>query len=297
MSVGLIDARDRVAQPPSGRLKDYVLEEYEPAASREGRLHSLSALRFFLRAHGWLERLEEPIAALRSALGSDETVWGVKTLPGGHPGIELYFYNHCRNAPGSPKSVTRLKEILRPFIAIDGGVDERLPYLMCSLEIDPDVIRDRRAPGFRVYVAGKRDHEGYDGVSYLATRGELRRENLYYFYSAKSDLSLVRERLRGSWRAGEASAREALLDPNMLDCFTICFAQKAQTDALYFSRVRLAQALPRLEHDMPGAMTDMLRAHAHDFAHLRWDVGYDFAAPAGDLTRAEIQKVGLYGYF
>lgn len=293
---GVLHPADRVPQPEGARLYDYILEEYAPAANLAGRLHSSSALRFFLRAHDWLDPVWPMIEALDASLGRDQTVWGVKRLSDGCPGLELYFYNHCRNAAGNPKSVTCLARTLAPFVEIDSEIDESLPYLMCSLEIDETLLQTRRSTGFRVYLAGTRPKQGYDGISYHATRGRLVQENVYCFYRANEELELVRERLKSSCRAGEPQKREQWLDRRLLECFTICFATKADTDTLYFSRVRTDAASVVLCERMPGPFADMLAVHRDDFAHLRWDVGYDFGAPGNDLSRSTQQKIGVYGF-
>ena len=55
----------------------------------------------------------------------------------------------------------------------------------------------------------------------------------------------------------------------------------------------LAQALS--EH-FPGPLSELFAAqHAGDFAHLRWDLGYDFCLPEPGATAARIDKVGFYG--
>ena len=84
-------------------------------------------------------------------------------------------------------------------------------------------------------------------------------------------------------------------DDHLTDCYTICFAVKAAADTLYFSRVTTRQARAALKSLWPP-VSAILTAHADDFAHLRWDVGYDFTAPADALGTPVIQKVGLYGY-
>ena len=40
----------------------------------------------------------------------------------------------------------------------------------------------------------------------------------------------------------------------------------------------------------------MLHAHQDAFAHLRWDVGYDFATTSTDSTAAKVLKAGFYGF-
>lgn len=287
---------DRLPQPPTPRLRDYVLEDYAPAAPLEGRLHNASLFRAWLRDQGWLDRVWPMVEALQAALGPDETVWGIKARREGPPSLELYWYNHCRNAPGSPKSVRRIAARLGSHIEIQATADERLPYLMCSLELDAAALSAGVAPPFRVYLAGRRSAEGYDGVSMRLDAGRLCFEGSYWFYPQPAERALLRDRVRGAWRLGDASQRRWLSQPALLDCHSVCYAMKAETDALYFSRVPTAALLGPLSELWP-AQAARLGAEAARFDHQRWDLGVDLGCPSGALGQATVQKVGLYGVF
>ncbi len=43
-----------------------------------------------------------------------------------------------------------------------------------------------------------------------------------------------------------------------------------------------------------GDVVDVLRAHEDDFAHVSWDLGFDFAAAPG-ATRVAIEKLAIHG--
>ncbi len=112
---------DRIAHPVDDVLMDYVLTPYPPRADPTGRLHSTSLLRYFLRSHHMMAAWPI-ITRLREHLGSGQTVWGIKRDAAGRVGIELYFYNHCGNAPGGPMSVTTLCGVLADLIDIPDRV-------------------------------------------------------------------------------------------------------------------------------------------------------------------------------
>lgn len=296
-----LEPDDRFVQPTAGPWRDYILSDYEPRADPRGRLHSSSLLRYFLRAYGLLE-LWPIVTHVRTLVGADETVWGAKCWaesPGAmlrHAGIELYFYNRTRNAPGNPKSVSRLVGGLAPELRIDSRVDEALPYMMCSLELDAGILRAPQSPGFRIYVAGDRRKQGYDGVSYLVQGSTLVRENLYQFYRAPSEETEFRARLAESVHATQAESRQRLAPEEFSDCFTFCFSQKRFSDAVYFSRIDTGRLAAFLATHMPGPLPRVLELEAPQFAHLSWDVGLDFASPDGGRT-SHVVKVGFYGFF
>ncbi|HCH65483.1 MAG: hypothetical protein CL927_08465 [Deltaproteobacteria bacterium] len=282
---------DWVAHPPGDTLRDYVLRPYAPVVDPTGRAHSVTLLRWFLREAG-LMGAWPLVARCQEYLGPGETVWGIKRGAGGELGIELYFYRDQGAVDPTKKTATALAAALSDWLTIDTTLDESLDYMMCSLELTAEVLEQGRSEGFRVYTSGTRSVHGYDGLSYLATGRRLLRENVYHFYNAAEELDLVEAQLQNSVRGG---GDLRLLPRGLTDCYTICFAVKREADTLYFSRVTTRQARATLKSLWPP-VSKLLSAHKHDFAHLRWDVGYDFTAPASALGAPVIQKVGLYGY-
>ena len=292
---------DRLRMPQGpGPLHDYIRRPYAPAADPAGRAASESVLRWFLETEG-LDGLWPVITRFRELLGPGETVWGVKQLPDGRAGVELYVYDLARDGqrtpkgPGDPRSVSALVAGLAPLLDVDSQLDDhRAAYLMCSLELDAQVLHSGRSPGFRIYTPGDRRVHGYDGLSWLVAGRELVRENSYLFFRAQDELAAVRAQVQNSPRG--AAAVDDLLDPGLCDCFTICFAHKRDGDALYFSRVHTDQLLPWMERRWPGPLCHLLRARRDDLCHLRWDLGLDFAVPSHDLSQVTVRKVGLYGF-
>ncbi len=291
----------RRSQPVPGVLRDYIATAYPPVIDPAGRAASDSLLRYFLRTEGLYEGLWPIVDRFVALLGPGQTVWGIKRLPGGHCGVELYVYDPDRDASFAPKGrdnprgVTRLVAGLTDVVAVDSRLDDdRASYHMCSLELDAQVAATGRSDGFRIYPTGDRRRHGYDGVSFHVAGDRLVRENSYLFFSAADELEDVRAVLAASLRRGPDPDR--LLDPTLCRCHSICFSSKAHGDALYFSRLDTAQVLAVLPRLWPGAVERILRHHADDFAHLRWDLGIDFRVPAIDLSAVTVDKVGLYGF-
>ena len=211
---------------------------------------------------------------------------------------ELYFYNNSGNPPGHPMQVSTLTRVLEPFIDIEGSVDETLPYFMCSIGLDDDVLARRRAEPFRIYLGTGERGRTASGFSFRANQGSGVLENHYaFYYAAKAqDLTDARQRLSNSPRAGDKSALPLLMPDYLLDCRTVCYAIKPDYDGLYFSRIGTEQLLRFLAEHLPGALHDVLSAAASDFAHLLWDLGFDFRRPASS-KQPSIEKIGVYGIF
>ena len=276
-------------QLPQKELMDYVLEPYAPQTEKEGLWHSQTLFRHFLRHHGLLKQIWPIVSRLQEYLGLNKTVWGLKYDHNRNPGVEFYFYNHCRNDASNLMSVSRLSKLLAGLIHIDGVIDESLPYIMCSLELDLSRLKERTSEGFRIYLAGKNP----DGVSYLHHKNTLIRENRYWFYKAHSERDKVVKKMQNSLH-GEARAN-LLLHPQWCNCYTICFAEKRYTDALYFSRISTDNLQLFAKNYLQSSIGELLQEESHRFAHLCWDVGYDFQRKA-NKRKATILKAGLYGF-
>jgi hypothetical protein len=288
-------AEDRVLESKGTKHRDYILLDYEPRCDPTGRLHSATAFRATLRHGEQLQATWPIIEALRDHLGPDNTVWGIKYGPQG-VSSELYFYNNRQNPAGHPMQAGTLTRVLQPFIDVVGSVDESLPYFMCSIGLDAEVLARRRAEPFRIYLgSGERARTGC-GFSFRATSGSGVLENHYAFYYASKpeELADARERLACSPRSGGRAALAELMPDYLLDCRTVCYAVKPEYDGLYFSRLATEQVLRFLAQRLPGPLHDVLGGAGADFAHLLWDLGFDFRRPSQDPA-VSIEKIGLYG--
>jgi len=274
------------------KYRDYVLTDYEPLLEPWGKLHPVSLFRYALHKEGLLAVVDPALRALRSALGAEETVWGIKYGPNGFSG-ELYFYNDSQNAKGNPKSVARIKEIMRPFFAIPGHVPGGARYFMCSLEFTAESFALGRLGEFRLYFSDG----GRGGYSFSAGDNGLLLENHYSFYKIPAELEEARRKVRLSVRTGGNWGTPSFFPGYCLPCHTICHAIKPESDALYFSRITTGK-LTRFAAELPCKyISKFLRKNRSLLGHLLWDVGFDYCSASGHrcLKNIGAGKFGIYG--
>jgi len=288
--VSAIAAEDRVPERGDTCFRDYILTEYTPVCDPAGRLRAESIYRWALRRQGILDEAWPAVEALRTHLGQDQTVWGVKWGAAGFTS-ELYFYNNALNPPGHPMQVTALTAVLKPWLAIDTVMDESLPYFMCSIDLDAPTLASE-AVGWHIYLGSGDKNRVQCGFSYLVHGVHHQLENHYWFYSPKTQLDDVRGRLYNSPRF-RSPAFARLIPEYLLDCETICIAVKPRHDCIYTARITTAQLLRFLEENKVAELAALFAHHPDDFAHLRWDLGYDVTLD--DNGDELIEKVGIYG--
>jgi hypothetical protein len=292
----MIAAEDRLQELATTKHRDYILTPYAPRADPRGRLHNASLLRHLLREAGMLDGAWPMLEALRGLLGVDETVWGLK-WSGAGTSLELYFYNFVENAPGQRASANEIAAAVRPWLEFEGEVDEQLPYFMCSFEVDRTAIARRRAAPFRLYLRSGDRHRRECGFSYRAeARGRNMLENHYWFYRATVDAELEDAilRVRNSPRSGSKTCWPTLIPRGLRDCYTICYAVKPLRDGLYYSRISSEQLRTFLSRHGQMSTAAILADHANDFAHVSWDLGFDFAAEP-NATAVRIDKMAVHG--
>jgi hypothetical protein len=286
---------DRMPELSTTRHRDYILTPYTPSVDPTGRAHAASLLRHALRRED-LGDAWPLCEALRAHLGADQTVWGFKHGPSGFS-VELYFYNFVENAASNPASACRLAEVLAPWLAFEGAVDESLPYFMCSVELSREVLDRGRTSPWRLYLRTGDVHRTECGFSYRAeARDRLVLENHYWFYRASDprELEDALRRIQRSPRSGSKRCWSTLFPKGLRDCFTVCYAVKPHADGLYYSRVGSEALVGFLRAHAGGAYVDVLASP--DFAHARWDLGFDFCAPPG-APHVTLPKYAIHGVF
>lgn len=295
----LADA-DRLPVRPTTVHRDYILTEYAPRVDPTGRLHSATLLRYALRREGLADRFWPIAEGLKVWLGPDKTVWGFKHGPAGFA-VELYFYNFVANAAGKNRaSTTALAEVMRPWMTVEGGVDESLPYFMCSVEVSAAVLDSGRAPPWRVYLATGDVHRPPTGFSYRAEAPDRYvAENHYCFYKAgnANELEDAVRRVKATPRTRSPDAEDALIPAFLRECHTVCYAVKPNHDGLYYSRIGSEQLVRFLRSRRLGTQyADLLEAEASGFAAVRWDLGFDFSASHGSAG-IDVRKYAVHGVF
>ena len=83
--------------------------------------------------------------------------------------------------------------------------------------------------------------------------------------------------------------------PELIDCRTVCLANKRTTNTVYYSEVNVTQLLWFLDWmDYPNDFIAFVMNHRHELDHLRYDVGVDYRVRDGQVERI---KSGVYGVF
>jgi hypothetical protein len=123
----------------------------------------------------------------------------------------------------------------------------------------------------------------------------LRLENHYTFRFSKGEFGQIRQRLGWSVHANNDAARIAVLPKQLRSCFRIHYATKPTCDGLYFDRITTARLIWFAKEHLPASLVHALSVNAKGFAHLYWDVGFDFTFPHDGNSSVDIRKFAIYG--
>ena len=227
-------------QPPAGPRGesahyDYCLLPYTPKATTARDLASVNLLRWSWQAHGVLAQGEALLQRLHAGLGPGQVVWGIKqrVQQPDAASWELYFYRRPHNP--QPYTLARVAELFAPLV-VEGAVPDHWRWLMFSVEFDVAQLRGERPCASSVYIASS-------GLSYkLRDNHPPELENHYVFRDPLTGIDDILARLQVSVHAQPHPLGLArLLPPQLMRCFHVCVANKRQADAVYWSRVDLAQ--------------------------------------------------------
>lgn len=275
------------------RLYDFCLWEYPPAAPCAGKLRSINLLARSFEQHGVAARGMEIVRAIRAGLGNSRTVWGIKQ-EGGNTSWEFYFYDYDRLQ--RQRSIPKLLQILRPWIACDFAPGEQHPYFMFSIDLDGELIAGRRPMDeIQVYV-GNIGSQVSSGICYAATRAGMKLKNLYYFFDARTEMESIVGKATSSVHLDPAKVPLGeVFWPELVDCQTIVVANKQDRDGVYFCRISVDQLLIFLRRlRFPGADVLFVEANRSSLDHMLYDVGFDYRMENGRLA---IVKGAWYGVF
>jgi len=275
------------------RLYDFCLWEYPPAAPCEGKLRSINLLARSFEQHGIAARGMEIVHAIRAGLGDSRTVWGIKR-ENGKTSWEFYFYDYGRLA--RQRSIPKLLEILRPWIACGVVPGEQHPYFMFSIDLDGELIAGRRPMDeIQVYI-GNIGSRVSSGICYAATRGLMKLKNLYYFFDARTEMENIVGKATSSVHLDPAKVPLAeVFWPELVACQTIVVANKQDRDGVYFCRISVDQLLIFLRRlRFPEADVLFIEGNRSSLDHMLYDVGFDYRM---DGDRLSIVKGAWYGVF
>jgi hypothetical protein len=283
---------------PTDTLHDYTLVPYDPVEDPTGKLRAVNALVESFALAGVEEEGARVIDLLRTGLGPERTVFGVKFLVPDDAdvqvaGWELYFYDPPRER--ADLDIGAVASLLSPALFVDARPPRALPWHMFSVEFGVPHLRERAPAAVDVYVGTNPRQKGTDR-SYKLRGEQLVFENVYTFHDPSSEVDELLYRLRYGVHFSRAEhPLSALIPPELFRCGHICVANKRHADALYFSRITTDQLLFALKFlGFRGELPGWLAAHASLLGHLLWDIGFDFVCEGG---RLRFRKGGLYGSF
>ncbi|MDX2038396.1 MAG: hypothetical protein SFX72_17245 [Isosphaeraceae bacterium] len=273
--------------------RNYCLWPYAPIASTVGAWRPVNLLRHSFEVAGAGAPHERLVERLRENLGIHAVVWGVKFV-GGRLSWEFYFYDYERRE--RTVSLSRVLPIFQGTPADILSIDERIPYFMFSLDLEDSVLsRASTVEHAHIYIGNPTGNLS-SGISYGLTRAGMRLENVYTFFDARRDLEGAAAKAACSaYFDSESVPIDEILIPELVDCDSICVANKSTHDTVYFSGVTTDQLIHFMERfGYPAPIVEFVTAHRSRFAPLLHDVGFDYRC---DGTRIEVLKSGYYGVF
>jgi hypothetical protein len=220
-------------------------------------------------------------------------VFGVKWANGQY-GWEFYFYDYKRRERSS--SASRVVEALRPWVRCDTALTETLPYFMFSLDLDDAIVRGERPLDVIHMYVGNPGSAVSSGIAYGVRAQTTTLENFYFFFDAQTELAQAARKIETSAVVDMTRVDlDEILVPELRDCRTICVANKASHDCVYFSGVTVGQLLFFLSRmHYPAATIELVERNRSKLDHLLFDVGFDYAMRNGTLVPL---KSGYYGVF
>lgn len=278
---------------PGDRFFNYCLWEYAPVAPVEGKFSPANLLYHTFELAGLDERAFEMVERIRAAIGVSRTVWGVKLI-GDTLAWEYYFYDYRRRQ--RKRSISRVLDAIRPLIRCDIQPNELLHYFMFSLDVTGALLAgERELEQVHMYL-GNVGSTVSSGVSYALTKSERRLENYYFFFRPANGLDEIIGKVACSaFIDPEEVDLSEIIWPELVECDTICVANKRHNDCIYFSGVNVDQFLFFLERlHYPAPIVAYVKEHRAQLDHLLFDVGFDYTFGMDGLR---IVKSGYYGTF
>lgn len=276
---------------PQDRYADYCLWDYQPLVPPAGKLRCSNLLWSAIEAAGDQGHLRAACLALREKLGPFQTVFGVKKIDG-RLTFEFYFYDYARLERAV--SITRVLDILAPYVSCPLSYSERRPYFMFSIDLDED-ITSRRKPleTINIYV-GNPGSSVSSGICYELTPSALRLANFYFFFDAQKEMDDIVAKVSCSAHHDlPGLPLSAILRPELLDCGVVVVANKKFNDGVYFSRIKIGPLIDFLEREeFPAGLVQFAKQHRHGLDHMLYDVGVDYRVE-GQTVR--VLKTAFYG--
>jgi hypothetical protein len=272
---------------------DFCLWDYKPLRPPENKLSSSNLLFHSFEFTGLNDRVYDLIRAIRGGFGVSRTVWGVKKLENDIR-WEFYFYDYRRRE--RERSITKLLELIHPFVACDINANENLHYFMFSIDIDEPLIAGKRNLDEIHMYLGNPGSNVSSGICYSVTKSGTRLENFYFFFDAKKEWNAILSKAECSAHIDTAQIPiDTILWPEMGTSQVIVVANKQGNDAVYFSRINVDQLVFFMRRmGYPQKLISFVEQNRTKLDHLLYDAGFDYRMEGQDLR---ILKSGYYGVF
>jgi hypothetical protein len=271
----------------------YCLWPYRPVAPSAGKLRQVNLLFQTFDLMNADERMFELVGLIRQAVGLGHTVWGAK-FSGGTLSWEYYFYDYRRLA--RVRSIPLVLDAIRPLVRCELPPGEQVPYFMFSLDVGDELVAGARGlDEIHVYI-GNVGSAVSSGISYSFTGAGRRLENFYFFFDPRKHLADIRHKVASSvFLEIERVGPDEVIWRELLDCNTVCVANKQRNDCIYFAGVRVDALLWFLERmRYPDSIVAFVCEHRDRLDHLLYDVGIDYRMEDGKIV---VLKSAYYGTF
>ena len=272
---------------------NYCLWQYTTSVSVEDKFRAINLLLHSFEHAGLDERAHRFVDAVRDAVGSFRTVFGVKWVDG-RMTWEFYFYDYERQQ--RTVAINKTLTALEPYLRCPVTVNEQLAYFMFSLDIDSALISgDRDMDVVHMYV-GNPGSTVSSGICYAMQDASAALENFYFFFDAATHMQQAADKISCSAHVDPMQVDlDQILLPQLRDCRTICVANKQDHDCVYFSGVDVVQLLffmHRLEY--PASIVEFVEHNRSMLDHLLFDVGIDYRTEESEVV---FLKSGYFGVF
>lgn len=272
---------------------DFCLWEYKPVTPYENKFRLSNLLFNSFDVMGIDGRALELVQAIREGIGVSCTVWGVKKR-GNEILWEFYFYDYKRTE--RERSITKLLDIIRPFIRCGIKANENYLYFMFSIDIDEDLISGKKdLEEIHMYI-GNPGSTVSSGICYSFKGRGTRLENFYFFFDAKKQINEIVNKIVCSAYIDLGQINiDQIIWPELKKCEIIVVANKQNNDGIYFSRINIDQLIFFLKRmNYPEKIVSFVEGNRSKLDHLLYDVGFDYRMEGNNLV---ILKSAYFGIF
>lgn len=270
-------------------LFDYCHCPYEPNASYKGKLKSENLLFNSIEPSPNADSLDEIIKLLKSEIGADNTIWGIKKI-GKHICWEFYFYNYEKK--DKLLTISNILNVTRKLLSCDISINENIAYFMFSLDISDKTFHQNKIEGVHLYFHHLSVTGGY---CYYLTNQDTRMENIYRtFYNPKAEFKEILNEINNSmFNDLSQKIPQNILIKELTPCKHICISHKEDRDGIYYSGIDIGQFLFFLNRfDYPSAIVSYVSKNKDKLNHLLFDIGFDYLIQNKKFL---IVKSGYYG--